>query len=242
LPKERNHNPHITICTHIKNFPLYEHIKDIIGTGSLFKVKGKNACIYRVSAKNSLIKIIDLINGKFRTPKIVYLHKAIDYINLVHNLDIKKLPLDNSHILSNAWLAGMTDSDGNFHISLEGIYGLNNSSLKGRVKCTFSIKQRAIDKPTGLSCIPFMTDIADLFQCNLNYTGDNLITFVVSANNKHYLTKTYFDKYPLMSSKYIDYLCYLEGLNYLGKRLIGEEVIEIQGIKNSMNNKRTYFN
>lgn len=240
--KGRINNPQIVFTFHLKETPLYLHLKDIFNTGSLYKEKLSNACKYRISEKNKLIEIINLINGKFRTPKIVYLHRAIDYINEVHNVNIKKLPLDTSSLLNSAWLAGMTDSDGNFHISLEGVYGLTNSTVRGRVKCSFSIKQRVIDKPTGLTCIPFMTEIADLFQCKVNYKAINEMVFVVQADSKHYLTKDYFDKYPLMSSKYLDYLCFLQGQAYLNKRLTEKEIITIQAIKNSMNNKRTYFN
>ena len=45
-----------------------------------------------------------------------------------------------------------------------------------------------------------------------------------------------------MSNKDLDYLCFIEGLNYLGRHLTNQEILEIQAIKNSMNNKRTYFN
>ncbi len=83
---------------------------------------------------------------------------------MIHNTIIKKLPLDTSKLESNAWLAGMTDADGNFIISLEGVYDLNNSKVRGRVRCTFSITQRLIDKPTGLSCLPFMTEISSFFS------------------------------------------------------------------------------
>lgn len=87
-----------------------------------------------------------------------------------------------------------------------------------------------------------MTEIADLFKCNIRYKTDNEIRFVAQANYKHYLVKSYFNKYPLMSSKHLNYLCFLEGLNYLNKRLTIKEIMEIQVIKNSMNNKRTYYN
>ena len=135
----------------------------------------------------------------------------------------------------------MTDADGNFILSLEGVYGFNNSLVRGRVKCTFSIKQRIIDKPTGLSCLPFMTDIADFFQSKINYKADNAMIFLVQADSKHYLTKSYFYMYPLMTSKRLNYLDFLAGLNYLGKRLTNNEIMEIRKIKNSMNSKRTYF-
>lgn len=72
------------------------------------------------------------MNGKFRTPKIIYLYKAIDYLNLKYNLNINKLPLDKSNINSNALLAGMTDSEGCFHISVS-----NTSKL--RVICSYTL-------------------------------------------------------------------------------------------------------
>jgi LAGLIDADG DNA endonuclease family protein len=84
-----------------KEKPLYMHIKEIFGTGSFYEVKSTNVCRYTISEKYSLIELISLINGKFRTPKIEYLHKAIDYINTVHNTNIKKLPIDNSNLLTN---------------------------------------------------------------------------------------------------------------------------------------------
>jgi hypothetical protein len=136
----------------------------------------------------------------------------------------------------------MTDSYGCFYISLDGNYSTNMTKNKNRVKCTFSIKQRVIDKISGKSCVPFMTEIADLFQCKIHYKQDNAMTFSAGANSKHYLTKAYFNKYPLMTSKYLNYLCFLEGLNYLGKPLNDKEINEIQTIKNSMNSKRTYYN
>lgn len=125
---------------------------------------------------------------------------------------------------------------------MEGVYGLNGSILRGRVRCTFSINQRITDKPTGLSCVPFMTEIANLFECNINYPKINQMALVAGANSKHGLTKLYFNKFPLMSSKLLNYLSFLQGLDYLGKHLTNKEILEIQSIKNSMNNKRTDYN
>lgn len=168
-----------------------------------------------------MVEIINLINGKFRTPKVKYLYRAIDHINKVHNINIEKLPLGNSSLESNVWLAGFTDADGHFQVSLEGNYKLNNSMWlsRGRVKCIFSIKQRKFDKPTGDSCVPFMSNIANYFKCSLKYPSENEITFLAQADGRHYLTKSYFDRYPLMTNKRLDYLCFLQALIYLGKRL-----------------------
>src|ERR1700761_3271495 len=101
----------------------------------------------------------------------------------------------------------MTDCDGCFHIGLSGLYAINPSPKKGRIICSFALVQRMIDKSSNMSCIPFMEKIAKLFQCNLIFrTPDNAISFIAQANAKHYLVKSYFDKFPLMSSKHLDYL------------------------------------
>ena len=73
----------------------------IFNSGTLYKLKNKKAFIYTIQDKSTLIKVLYLINGKFRTPKIQYLYRAIDYMNEKHNVNIEKLPLDNSNILSN---------------------------------------------------------------------------------------------------------------------------------------------
>ena len=45
-----------------------------------------------------------------RTPKINQLYNLINYIN-ARGFNIKKLPLDNSSLNSNAWLSGFIDAD-----------------------------------------------------------------------------------------------------------------------------------
>ena len=124
----------------------------------------------------------------------------------------------------------MTDSDSCFQISLNGVYGLNGSSSRARVISNFEFSQRRIDIANNSSCIPFMTELSNLFQCNIKNTSSNGISFRVQANNKHRLVKSYFTKFPLMSSKYLNYLCYLEGLNFLGKRLTEKEILDIRKI------------
>lgn len=56
-------------------------------------------------------KIIPLINGYMRTPKIEALHRAINWFNQFDNCNIDRLDLDTSPIDSNGWLAGFTDGE-----------------------------------------------------------------------------------------------------------------------------------
>ena len=53
------------------------------------------------------------------------------------------------------------------------------------------------------------------------------MSFLAQPDSKHYITKSYFDKFPLMTSKRLDYLCFIQGLNYLGKRLTDKDIIDI---------------
>lgn len=45
-----------------------------------------------------------------------------------------------------------------------------------------------------------------------------------------------------MTSKHLNYLWFIKALDYLGRYLTVFEVIDIRDLKNSVNNKRTYYN
>ena len=77
--------------------------------GQIYKIKGKNAYFYRISNLKNLIRVINLVNGYMRTPKINQLYNLIDYIN-ARGSNIKKLPINNSSLDSNAWLSGFIDA------------------------------------------------------------------------------------------------------------------------------------
>lgn len=232
--------PRIEITFNIKERPFFEHLKSNLNAGYIKHVKN-NTCKYTVADVKKLIEIIHLINGKFRTPKIMSLYKTIDFLNLTRNLNIEKLPLDDSNLDNNSWLSGMIDSDGGFQIGLTGNYKIDGSSNKSQVKRSFALKQRILDKLSGESCIPFMLKIANYLKSRIYYNKDNSMHVTITSQYQILLLKFYLDKYPLMTSKYLDYLCFLQSLNYSGRRLTSDEIIEIRIIKSSMNNKRTNF-
>lgn len=68
------------------------------------------------------------------------------------------------------------------------------------------------------------------------------MTFLAQAENNHHLTKSYFDKYHLMIGKHLDYLCFIERLDHLGKRLTNKKIIRIQKIKSYMNKGIRHLN
>jgi len=230
--------------------PMYEKLQKILKKGIIYTEKS-GVCRYSITNADEVINTINLVNGKFRTPKILALYKAIDNLNRWRNANIVKLPLDTSSIDSNAWLAGFIDTDGHFSIKLTGEYGSDDHVTRGRVRCVFSINQSELNRVTRESNVPFMTQLADFFQVNLSHKVENSplfkepakkVVFFAQSDRKHYIITTYLTKFPLMSSKYLNYLSFFRGLNYLGKRLTEQEILEIRAIKSSMNKSRTYYN
>ena len=59
---------------------MYEKLKQILNTGVIY-VEKRGVCRYSITNADAVINIINLVNGKFRTPKIKNLYKAIDNLN-----------------------------------------------------------------------------------------------------------------------------------------------------------------
>jgi hypothetical protein len=70
--------PSLKICFHLKDLPLALLIQKNIGHGSINRKKGVNAYIFTINNFEGLVFIVQLINGKFRTPKIYALNDLID--------------------------------------------------------------------------------------------------------------------------------------------------------------------
>jgi hypothetical protein len=75
---KKKHNPRFCITFGLKNEPLAKKLLEIIGYGHIRYKLNDNACVLIVSPVKGLKKLINLINGELRTPKIHQLHKLID--------------------------------------------------------------------------------------------------------------------------------------------------------------------
>jgi hypothetical protein len=71
------------------------------GYGHIVKRKGQNIEL-RFTNKKSLLQIINLIKGKFRTPKIDQLNKAIEFMNKHYSISLAINPIDVSPIYKNS--------------------------------------------------------------------------------------------------------------------------------------------
>lgn len=126
----------------------------------------------------------------------------------------------------------------------------NNKLERARVKCVFSINQSEVNRITDESNEPFNPQLAKFFQVNLLYKkGKNvkfkspakLVVFYAQANKNQFNIISYLNKYPLMSSKHFNFICFVKAVEYLGKRLSVQQVKDVCLLKQSMNSKRTEF-
>ena len=226
------------ITFNIKDKPLAEKLLNYLGKGFIAKRK-TNSIELRFSEKKTILKIVTLINGKFRTPKIDQLYRVIDWLNNKYFMDIQKLPLDTSPLNKNSWLTGFIEADGGFYIR----YSLN------QIICKFALEQRMIYPKTKenyyiiLNKICLFLNIKLAVRNRLNYKHSYYIIRVENQESTKILID-YLNKYPLLSSKFLDFLEWERSFLIISKKvhmtIQGKEII--LAAKNNMNNNRTYFN
>lgn len=114
--------PSITISFHEDDKPLAEKICSTLSYGSLELIPLSKAVKIHIRGKFSIINLLRLINGKFRTPKIEKLNSLILYINENWSKDLEEplliFPLDESSLNANSWFSGFSDGDANFYINI----------------------------------------------------------------------------------------------------------------------------
>lgn len=262
IPKNRisNNNilryPTISIIFNLKDKPLAIKIQEKLGFGTISNnLKRENSCVLNFYSQKDIIYILNNINGKMRTKKINKLWDLIDwyknytltkvYTN-INIFNLEKLPLDTSNLNNNAWLAGFIEADGNFYINLE-----NNKNLK----TYFRLSQKKDDN----MLYNIMLEISKIFNINLLENNRNRILF---RNNikykyieKNYLFNirsvdsslmliNYLNKYPIYSSKYLDYKDWEKFLNIKINKIKFDNNLDKEYVllKNNMNNNRKLFN
>jgi hypothetical protein len=77
-------------------------IQKNLNYGSVSRVKGSNTYVLTINDHQGQILIVNLINGKMRTPKIYALYNLIDWLNNKNqSLNIIKKGIDNSPLIVN---------------------------------------------------------------------------------------------------------------------------------------------
>ena len=246
--------PKVIITFNLADKPLADKLSAVLKLGKVISKPSYGVVILQILAKDEVLKIFNLINGFMRTPKIEALHRAIRWINENDNSSIPCLGLDLSPIDSNSWLAGFTDADGNFSIT---VYDRkkNGMVLRTCLQTFFrlEVKQNysrvVAEDQGGASYFNILTKIAAFFTVNLytrtRYKEDKVFyAFMVIAHNSrsHEIVRKYFDAFPLYSSKYLAYKdwCLVQDLRKK-KSLSKQDWDKVKAIKNQFNSKRKIF-
>ena len=205
-------NPRIVFTTHIDNLGLYAFIQSELGNIGRFQTTG-NVLRYIIGDKNGILVFIHLIHGKLRTPKNKRFNDLIQNFNVKYSLNISESHLDFSAFDNNSWLTGFAESDGHFGIKYLESKPKSEDMKRSRsenISLKFRLDQRAYDKPTSSSMLPFMEKLASFLNCNVkmynsNKTRTEILSLSVSAINNLKPLMDYFYKYPLIGEKYDKY-------------------------------------
>jgi hypothetical protein len=154
------------------------------------------------------------------------------------------LGLDHSSIGSNSWFSGFSDADAYFQVSIIENKELN--TIK-RIKCSYRLEIQQNYHGELEAYFPILNKIAGFLQTKVlprkriinskEYTSYNVIT---SSNATNFLVDKYFKKYPMFSSKQLNYLEWSKVLNLVlnKKHLLRKGALICLEAKNNMNKNR----
>uniref|UniRef100_UPI002552089F LAGLIDADG homing endonuclease n=1 Tax=Cyathus stercoreus TaxID=181520 RepID=UPI002552089F len=208
---------------------LAYYIKQVIGYGSVKKVKNKNAYVYIISNKEGIIRTINLINGKLRTLNKfnqvinnILENKVYSYLN--KNLEFK---FNESNDFYNHWLAGFSDADASFQIKVVS----RDNRPRPEIRLNFQIDQKN-------NYVLLL--IKELFGGNIGYRK-NQDTYYYGSTSFYSAKKVinYFDNFHLQSSKQNNYLKWRKAYIMVQKKhhLTEIGIDKIIKLKKSMNRK-----
>ncbi len=171
---------------------LAYYIKKKIGHGNVYKIKDKKAVRYICKSAKGLFVILSLINGKLVSNcKYDQLVKH----NYTEHLNITLLPPLSFLSLNNYWLAGFTQADGCFHISV-----VNSKTHKTgySVRLEYSLKQN--------DSLPLKLLHDTLKMGNLSQYGSGIWCYKSTGFKTAVSLINYFDRFNVFAGKYKSYL------------------------------------
>lgn len=120
--KPSQYNPHIIVVFKRADLELAQFLCSRTGCGKVNEYKDRNYVLWQINKHVDVYIIVSIINGYIRTPKYETLLRYADwynqYLEQTGQPKLPILPLDQSPLESNDWLAGFVDADGHFAISI----------------------------------------------------------------------------------------------------------------------------
>lgn len=184
-----------------------------------------------------------------RSPKIHKLHSLIEWINANYGLNpITALEIDSSPLSSNGWFVGFSDGDGSFQIRC------TETAAYRRVETSYELTQSRIDPNLFAAYRPLMVLISAFTLAKL---GERVRKVTGSPDRHFYLIRNtsqsgasvianYFNLFPLLSSKYLDFLAWSESQAIINAKLHYRESGDvgfnrIKYLKGTINAQRTVY-
>ncbi len=171
---------------------LAYYIKKQIAYGKVYKIKHLKAVRYICKNTNGLSTILSLINGKLVSD---YKYQQLIKHNYSEDFNIVVLPPSKTVSLDNFWLAGFSQADGCFQISVVKSKTHKTGYI---VKLEYSLKQND-DLPLKL-----LYNI--LKMGNLSQYSTGIWCYKSSGFNTAVNLINYFDRFNLFAAKYKSYL------------------------------------
>jgi hypothetical protein len=199
-----------------KDISLAYFIKKQIGYGNVYKIKNKKAVRYICKNEKGLFNILSLINGKLVTK-----YDQLIKHNYSKMFNYTLLPPSNIITLDNYWLAGFTQADGCFHISI----AKSKTHKTGfSVRLEFSLKKN--------DAIPLKLFYEKIKLGNLSQYTSGIWCYKSSGFKTASILINYFDTFNLFGGKYEDYLKFRKVYILIteGKHLEDLGIIKIKSI------------
>jgi len=211
----------------INDKPLAEKLSVELKVGKIIDRSKAGHILLQILAKEEVLKIIILINGHFRTPKMEALHRAIIWINEHDNSTIPCLGLDSSPLDSNSWLAGFSDaskSSGGFYLIKQNakrsvrfipqfklevnlvFHNNENGELMSRAYFSIFSKISEFCKTSLVSRIEHSKSL----RLSIKILVHNLVNInIITA---------YFTKFPLLGKRGVDFFYWKESILKVEKK------------------------
>jgi len=233
--KAKKYAPKILIVFSLNDNPLAEKLASIIQVGKIYKRENQGCVLWSIQNSEDVIKIINIINGYFRSGKIFELHKSINWFNENLNTGIDILPLDFSDMDSNAWLAGFSQKKVHFSISDD-----NKSKVILNFKLKINVDLTNSNESSLIHWLSLFCAISKYFETSFitevkNYPKCTFIIYAYTLKSKKKVLD-YYSKYPLSGKVYLDYFLWLETFKVTG----GNNLVNIQ-TKDKLTNLRSKF-
>lgn len=223
-PSIMNRQPQIRISFNEKDIPQAKIQINKIGYGRISIPKEGKYVLQHISEYAGLYKVIQQVNGYFRTPKQEAQNRQINWINVRSLIYLRRYGnypkqkeqkgQDFTPIEKNNWFAGFVDADGNFNTIIAPRTNTNNI----RIQTQFRIEQRQtyhrsiIDEGYGTNYFDIQSKIANHLGVNVysrsrfqNQSITYQYYFVAGSIRSKKILRSYFGMFPQYSSKYQDY-------------------------------------